>query len=369
MTDRALAGLTIGITADRRAAEQAQLLEQRGAKVVHGPVLRTAPVDDDAAARVATESLLRRRPDVVVANTAVGIRAWLSLADAWGVSEAVADLLRGAYVAARGSKAAGALLSAGIETDWRAPSSVLAEVVAHLETHGVAGRRVAFQRDGGPENDAFAAALRAAGADVVEIATYRWTLPKDPTPALRLIDAACTGKLDAVTFTAAPAVHNLFELARSAASEDELRSALNGPVLAMCVGPVCRAAAVGCGVDDARAPRTARLGGMVKALADEFGGRRRTLDVGGAQADVLGAHVTASGAEVTLRPREREVFDVLSRRPGVVVPRPVLLAEVWGSADADAHALEVTVGRLRRRLEPTGLRVEAVLRRGYRLTS
>src|SRR5689334_13865495 len=36
-TTRALAGLTIGITADRRAAEQAQLLEQRGAKVVHGP--------------------------------------------------------------------------------------------------------------------------------------------------------------------------------------------------------------------------------------------------------------------------------------------------------------------------------------------
>lgn len=369
MTDRALAGLTIGITADRRAAEQAQLLEQRGAKVVFGPVLRTAPVEDEEPARVATESLLRQRPDVVVANTAVGIRGWLALADAWGVGEGVTDLVRGAYVAARGPKAAGALLAAGLEIDWRAPSSVLAEVLDHLEARGLAGRRVAFQRDGGSEDDAFATALRAAGADVVEIATYRWTLPKDPAPALRLVAAAGTGSLDAVTFTAAPAVHNFFELARTAGTEHELRAALNGPVLAMCVGPVCRAAAVERGVVDARAPQTARLGGMVKALADEFAGRRRTVDVGGAPAKVLGAQVTAGGAEVTLRPRERGVFDVLSRRPGVVVPRPVLLAEVWGSADADAHALEVTVGRLRRRLEPTGLRVEAVLRRGYRLTS
>jgi DNA-binding winged helix-turn-helix (wHTH) protein len=62
------------------------------------------------------------------------------------------------------------------------------------------------------------------------------------------------------------------------------------------------------------------------------------------------------------------VFDDLSRRPVNVVPRRTLLAEVWGSAHADPHALELTVARLRRRLEPTGLRVEAVLRRGYRLT-
>jgi uroporphyrinogen-III synthase len=369
MTDRALDGLTIGVTADRRAAEQAQLLEQRGAKVLHGPVLQTVPIEDHEPARKVTEELLRRRPDVVVANTAVGIRTWLSLADAWGVSEGVGDLLGDAYVAARGSKAAGALLAVGIEIDWKAPSSVLAEVLDHLDGRGVAGRRIAVQRDGGPAEDAFAAALRERGADVVEIATYRWTLPKDPAPALRLIDAACDGRLDAVTFTAAPAVHNLFDLAAGAGIEDALRTSLNGPVVAMCVGPVCLAAAIERGVVAAKEPQTARLGGMVKALEDELAARRRTLDVDGADAVVQGSLVRAGGTGVSLPHRERAVFDVLSRRPGVVVPRRVLLTEVWGSDQADGHALEVTVGRLRRRLEPTGLRVEAVLRRGYRLTS
>jgi uroporphyrinogen-III synthase len=239
--------------------------------------------------------------------------------------------------------------------------------VAHLCARGVRGRRVAFQRDGGSDDDA-AAALRAAGADVVEVATYRWSLPKDPAPALRLVDAACNGRVDAVTFTAAPAVHNLFDLAGEAGVADELRDALNGPVLAMCVGPFCLAAAAELGIVSAMEPDTPRLGGMVKALADELESRRRTFDVDGAPVAMQGSLVSAGGAGVSLPTRERAVFDVLSRRPGVVVARRTLLAEVWGTPQADPHALEVTVGRLRRRLSPTGLRVEAVLRRGYKLT-
>ena len=351
------------------------MLEQRGARVLHGPALETAMIDAQDGIRAATESLLASPPDVVVANTALGIRTWLSMADAWGMTEDIVAMLAGAYVAARGPKAAGALLALGVEIDWRAPAATLGEVVDHLvEDRGVAGQRIALQVDGRGVDDALAARLASAGADVVEISTYRWAKPKDTGPALRLIDAACNGKVDALTFTAAPAVHNLFELAAGVGVADALADALNGPVLAMCVGPVCRAAAVERGVDRAREPAMPRLGGMVKALADELATRRRTFDVDGVTAEVQGSRVTVSGAgdgaaSVSLATRERWVFEVLSRRPGVVVPRQTLLEEVWGSAHTDPHALEVTVGRLRRRLAPTGLRVEAVHRRGYRLTS
>jgi uroporphyrinogen-III synthase len=370
---RVLEGLTIGVTADRRAAEQAQMLEQRGARVLLGPALETALIDAHDGTRAATESLLASPPDVVVANTALGIRTWLSMADAWGMTEDIVAMLATAYVAARGPKAAGALLALGVEIDWRAPAATLSEVVDHLvEDRGVVGRRIALQVDGRAQTDALAR-LVSAGAEVVEISTYRWAKPKDAGPALRLIDAACNGKVDALTFTAAPAVHNLFELAADVGVADALADALNGPVLAMCVGPVCRAAAVERGVDRAREPAMPRLGGMVKALADELATRRRTFTVDGVTAEVQGSMVTVvgagDGASVSLATRERWVFEVLSRRPGVVVPRQTLLEEVWGSAHTDPHALEVTVGRLRRRLAPTGLRVDAVHRRGYRLTS
>lgn len=364
----ALEGLTIGITADRRAEEQAQMLEHRGARVIHGPVLRTAAVDDHEATRLTTLTLVADPPDVVVANTAVGIRAWLSLADGWGLTDDLVEAIGGAYVVARGPKAAGALLAVGVDVDWRAPSSVLAEVIDRLVSTGVQGKRIAIQLDGG-EDDTATERLREAGGDVVEIATYRWALPRDPAPALRLVDAACNGRVDAITFTAAPAVHNLFAIAAGADAADELVAALNGPVLAMCVGPVCRKAAVARGVASALEPQMPRLGGMVRTLADELSSRRRSFDVEGVRAVIQGSLVTAGAAGVSLPTRERALFEVLSRRPGAVIARRALLAEVWGTPNTDPHALEVTVGRLRRRLMPTGLSVEAVVRRGYRLTS
>lgn len=346
------------------------MLVQRGAKVVHGPVLRTAPIDDDGPVQAATSALLSRPADVVIANTAVGIRAWLALADGWGVAGELAAMLSRSYVAARGHKAAGALLAAGVDIDWRASSSTLAEVVDHLIDRGVGGRRVALQLDGGTgSNDDAAERLRWAGAEVVPVAAYRWARPKDPAPARRLVDAVCKGRVDAVTFTAAPAVHHLFTLAEDAGSVDALTEALNGPVLAMCIGPVCRDAALERGVREARAPETARLGGMVKALADELDARRRSVVVDGISAQVQGSRVTVDATAVSLAGRERAVFEVLVRRPGVVVGKAALLEEVWGSPSTDAHALEVTVGRLRRRLSPIGISVEAVARRGYRLTS
>jgi uroporphyrinogen-III synthase len=361
-----LQGRTIGITADRRADEQAQLLVSRGATVVHGPTIRTAPVDDDTATRAATCSLLEDPPDVVIANTAIGVRSWLSMADGWGLSEALLRVFTDARVIARGPKAAGAMHAAGVVVEWRAPSSQLAEVVDHLVARGVGGARVALQLDGGSRPCPESEALRAEGATVVEVPTYRWTLPTDRTAAGRLVDAACAGRLDAITFTASPAVDNLVAVAVERDQREALLEALRGPVVAMCVGPVCAAAASRHGIEGVEPP-TARLGAMVKTLADELAARRRVLRIGAVEVDVQGAVVRGGGELVRLPVRERALFEALSRRPGAVVSRLGLLTEVWGSAEAAPHALEVTVARLRRRVKAVGLGVEAVPRRGYRL--
>jgi DNA-binding winged helix-turn-helix (wHTH) protein len=58
------------------------------------------------------------------------------------------------------------------------------------------------------------------------------------------------------------------------------------------------------------------------------------------------------------------VLRVLTGRPGVVVGKQQFLREVWSGA-ADAHVVEVTVGRLRRRLGELGNAIRAVRRRGY----
>lgn len=337
--------------------------------MVHGPTIRTMPVSDADPALRATEALLEQRPDYVVVSTGLGVRTWWALADGWGLTEPLTDAVAAAYVVARGPKAAGALASFGLEAQWRAPSSLLAEVVEHLLSLGVAGARVALQLDGSGAAEGAGDVLEAAGAEVITVPTYRWTMPRDPTPALRLIESACSEKLHAVTFTAAPAITNMFALAEQEGLAGPLRAALNGPVLAMCVGPVCREAATECGILEAREPRTARLGTMIKALADELENRRRVVVVDGLKVEIQGALVRVNGASVLLVGRERELFDALSRRAGAVLSRPLLMAQVWGTRQADPHVLEVAVGRLRRKLGPTDLTVAAVTRRGYRLAA
>ena len=238
MDDAPLAGLTIGITAERRAEEQASMLRARGAETLWGPTLRVFTIADDEELRAATEEVIRRPPHFLLASTGFGMRTWLSAADAWGLRPALLKALGRAKVANRGAKAASANTAVGLPEWWRAPDERFEEVLDRVLAEPLAGTHVVVQVHGMPAPRAVAR-LNQAGADVTVVDGYRASLPSDTAPARALIDAACRGEVAAVTFTTAPAVHNLFVLADAEGRAEELRAALNGPVIAACVGPVC----------------------------------------------------------------------------------------------------------------------------------
>lgn len=100
---------------------------------------------------------------------------------------------------------------------------------------------------------------------------------------------------------------------------------------------------------------------------DEPTGREHVVLVGAIAVELSGTVVRVDGRPVELAPRERAVLEVLSRRPGTVVNKAQLLAAVWQGA-AEGHAVEVTIGRLRRRLGDA-LDIQTVPRRGYRLVA
>src|SRR5215210_312678 len=124
-----LRGYAVGITADRRWVEQAALFERRGAGVVHAPSIRTLPLGSDSGLRAATDEVIARRPAVLIANTGLGIRSWLSAAETWGLGEQLLGALRTARIHARGPKASGAVHSAGLEVASRAQTERLSEAV------------------------------------------------------------------------------------------------------------------------------------------------------------------------------------------------------------------------------------------------
>jgi uroporphyrinogen-III synthase len=367
-----LSGFAVGVTADRRWEEQAELLERRGARVVHGACIRTLPLGAEGGLRDATQAAVQRPPDVVVLTTGIGTRGWFAAAESMGLGEQLLAALTPATLLTRGPKAAGAALTAGLDVAWKAPGATNAELLDHLAELARSGgsRRVVVQLDGNP-TAAFAESVRAQGHDVVAVPVYRWELPDDLAPARRLVEQCCDGTLDAVTFTAAHTVSNLFAIADRVGLGEPLRAAfVQREVTAVCVGPVCAGQAVDEGIPAERlvVPDHARLGAMVRAASTAFEARRRELRFADRTVVVQGRVVRVDGGDpATLTERERGVLDQLARRPGVVVPKGTLLREVWGDSELDAHVVEVTVNRLRRRLGAAGEGIETVVRRGYRL--
>ena len=120
-----------------------------------------------------------------------------------------------------------------------------------------------------------------------------------------------------------------------------------------CADAVRRALPDGCEVVVAGSPEEARAA---------FAERTRAPSESGA------GEIEIDGRTVDLTTLERAVFDILSRAPGRSFSRAALLREIHGEAAGSVlpRVVDSTVSRLRRKLGPSGWRVETVWGRGYR---
>jgi uroporphyrinogen-III synthase len=358
-----LAGFTVGVTAARRADELIALLQRRGADVVHAPALRIVPLADDSELLAATKEIIDRAPDVVVATTAIGFRGWVEAAEGWGLGEGLLDRLRRAELLARGPKVKGAIRAAGLTEEWSPSSESMAEVLDRMLAQGVDGRRVAVQLHGEPL-PGFVESLRAAGAEVVPVPVYRWMPPQDLGPLDRLLDAAASHGLDAVTFTSAPAAASLLARAEERGMLPELLQSFAHGVLAACVGPVTAVPLQARGVDTVQ-PERFRLGPLVQLLCRELPSRTPSLPVAGHRLQIRGHAVLLDGELRPVPPAGMALLRALARRPGWVVSRADLLRALPG-AGTDEHAVETAMARLRTALSTPRL-IQTVVKRGYRL--
>jgi uroporphyrinogen-III synthase len=364
-----LAGFTVAVTAARRREELTNLLVRRGARVVEAPAIRIIPTQDDEELRAATQACITQPPDVVIATTGIGFRGWMEAADGWGLGEPLRTQFASACVLVRGPKAKGAVRAHGLAEAWSPGSESTDEVVTHLLGQGVAGKRIALQLHGEPLPDVVAALTRA-GATVVEIPVYRWVPAEDIRPVQRLVDQVVGGQVDCVTFTSAPAVSCLLDVARERGRRPALLRALGNDVLAACVGPVTAAGLERLGIATVQ-PERARLGALVRTVAEELPARRaRTVHAGGHVLTLRGHSVLVDGSPVSLTARQSAVLSaLLDVGPGRVLSRGELLQRAWREEPADEHAVEMTVARLRAALGPAGKAVQTVVKRGYRLAS
>lgn len=266
-----LAGVRIGLPVFRRADDLAEALRRHGALTSIAAPISIVSTLEDPELLAGLRAVPEFRPDVVVASTGVGFRAWSELFD-----KPTREALRRAEIVSRGPKPHGAVAAAGFDSAWIATSEQMSEVAEYLSARGVRGRRIVVQQHGAGDEE-FIGALREAGAEVLELTFYRVV----EAPSLEAVDeqlrqAAGAGSapaLDAVVFTSAPAAQAWLARAEALGVSELLRRRARpgGSLYVAAVGPVTAAPLEEAGlcVDQ---PERYRLGALVKLVVAHFRG-------------------------------------------------------------------------------------------------
>lgn len=275
-------GARVGITAARRAAEQAALVRALGGEPVIGSSLATDPPAPDEQVVPRLQIALARPIDIAIFLTGAGVRLAEEVARRHDLWDPMRRALEGAHVVARGPKPRAALRDAGIPIAWVADPPRTSLIAETMGARDLTGCRVLVQGFG-PEPDELVARLRAAGASVIVVCPYGAGLPQDGAPAQELARDAAEGRLDAVSFTSALAVRQWAALAEAAGvAPGDLR---RSPTLFASIGPVTRRAMREEGLRVDVEPEIPRMGAMYRELA-------RRLEPAGEPAP---GHVVAGG--------------------------------------------------------------------------
>lgn len=366
--DTPLHGYRVGITAARKVEEQVALLERRGAAVEWAPALAVEPNKiNEESLKADTLAVLANPIDMFLATTGIGLRSWFSAAESWGLLDQLIAKIGSAQILARGPKSVGALRNHGLRELWAPESEQFEDVLAHLRGRDLTGTRIVVQEHG-QSLSMVAAALRRQGADVHVVTVYRIESAHDTEPMFRMVELVADRKLDAVTFTSAPAIASFMEVAGVVGRREEVIAAFQADVIATCVGPVTAAAFEMWGVPTIQ-PERSRLAAMVKLLETELPSRREgtALEVGGHTLLMHGDVVLLDGTEVRLSPAPLAVLHALAVNPGHVVSRRDLLGCLPTGQASSEHAVEMAVARLRAAI---GTRlIQTVVKRGYRLVT
>jgi uroporphyrinogen-III synthase len=258
-------GKRIAVLEARLGKQLADLVTQRGGVPFHAPALAELPDLEPAKIAALVQSMGERLPKLVVFQTGVGTRALFGAADALGVTARFLALLEKTTVVVRGPKPAGALRQRGVRIDRSAADPFTThEVLAAIADVELKGARVIVQRYG-TVNAELDRALESRGAEVVEIPTYRWSLPQDTRPLAELIGALERREMDAAVFTNAEQVRNLFAVANQLGKAEPLRSGLNATLVAS-IGPVASAALRDAQVRIGVEASPPKLGALMSAL-------------------------------------------------------------------------------------------------------
>ena len=103
-------------------------------------------------------------------------------------------------------------------------------------------------------------------------------------------------------------------------------------------------------------------------LRRKSGTAQTVMQIGDVAFDPVAGHLTVAGEVVNLRNRELRLLELLFNAPGQIFAKQKLVDRLFSyDEDVSENAIEVYIGRLRKHLEPSSLRITTLRGLGYRL--
>jgi len=108
--------------------------------------------------------------------------------------------------------------------------------------------------------------------------------------------------------------------------------------------------------------------GCRAVLRRKSGAAKTSIEIGGIVFDPVAGHLYVSGKTVTLRNRELRLLELFLNAPGQVFSKQKLADRLFSyDDDVSENAIEVYVGRLRRHLRRSDVKITTLRGLGYRL--
>jgi uroporphyrinogen-III synthase len=284
-----LDGLTVAITSSRRAGELARIVENLGGRPYIAPTIGIEADLENPKEDVLKflDHVIAGNLDYVVFMTGPGIFSLFSIATKLGLEDKLIHSLSNTTIIARSIKPKMVLKKYGVEVNLIPEENTAQGVLRLLLAKGVVGKKIAILWHGDYPDQLRDTLYKARVLTVIEASTYRYSvdLKKEGASILgsmgydyvapnerrvvQLIDKIIAGKINSITFTSPPSVHDLFKIAEVNNKSQELKSSLNANVLVVAVGPSTKKAIEEHCITVHVMPRIFKMGSMIKAL-DEY---------------------------------------------------------------------------------------------------
>lgn len=281
-----LKGLTVAITASRRALELAHLITNFGGIPYISPTVGIeSNMDKSKEAEEFIKKIIEDKLDYVIFMTGPGVYSLMSAAKKLQMESNVVEALKRTIVVARSLKPKIALAKYGIKTDIVPDENTADGIVKILKSSGIQGKKIGVLWHGS-YFPVFRNEMSAAGAEIVECSTYTYSFDlkesgakildemgfkyiyPDQDKVIKLIEAINKGDIHVITFTSPPSARDLLKIAESIKMKEPLQLSLNNNVIVVAIGPSTKKALEEYTIQVDVMPQIYKMGPMVKALTN-----------------------------------------------------------------------------------------------------